>query len=52
LFDTRIVAVGGVQRQQYVVSPDGQRFLINTAGDESTTLPITMVINWHGSSQQ
>jgi len=52
LFDTRIVAVSGVQRQQYVVTSDGQRFLINTTGDESTTPAITMVLNWRGSSQQ
>ena len=52
LFDTRIVGVSGVQRQQYVVSPDGERFLINTTGDESSTPSITLVLNWRGSSQQ
>jgi serine/threonine protein kinase len=47
LFQTRIV--GGsqnLQGQQYAVAPDGQRFLINTAVDEATASPITIVTNW------
>jgi len=44
---------GGVEqsilnRQQYVVSPDGQRFLIGTGIQESVTLPITVLLNWKG----
>jgi len=31
--------------QQYAVSPDGQRFLVNTAKDEGATAPITLVLN-------
>jgi hypothetical protein len=48
LFQTRI-ALGGqqiTQQQQYVVSRDGQRFLINTIADESTASSITIVTNW------
>jgi eukaryotic-like serine/threonine-protein kinase len=32
-------------RQQYVVSPNGQQFLMTTT-EESTTPPITMILNW------
>ncbi len=48
LFQTRIVGGGtwARQRQQYVASPDGQRFLINCIEDESTASPITIVTNW------
>jgi hypothetical protein len=49
LFMTRIT--GGVQqtilnRQQYVVLADGQRFLIRTETQEPATLPITILLNW------
>ena len=30
---------------QYVVSPDGQLFLMNTLIDDIVT-PITMILNW------
>ena len=47
LFTTR---VGGALsfpfRQQYVVSSDGQRFLMNTVTDEEATAPITVILNW------
>jgi len=35
-------------RQQYVVSPDGQRFLINAATDAIDPPSITMILNWKG----
>ncbi len=31
---------------RYSVSPDGQRFLINTALEEATATPVTIVLNW------
>jgi serine/threonine protein kinase len=31
---------------QYVVSPDGQRFLVNTAAQEATAPPISVILNW------
>jgi eukaryotic-like serine/threonine-protein kinase len=31
--------------QQYMVSPDGQRFLMNTTSDEAAA-PITVLLNW------
>ncbi len=35
-----------VNRQQYDVSPDGQRFLMNVKVEEPTTPPITVITNW------
>ena len=32
--------------QQYDVSPDGQRFLINTLLEEEGATSITLVLNW------
>ena len=31
---------------QYVVAPDGQRFLMNTVVEDANTSPITVVLNW------
>jgi hypothetical protein len=33
-------------RNHYDVSPDGQRFLINTPVQDETTAPVTVVLNW------
>ena len=30
----------------YAVTADGQRFLVNTAVEQKTSSPITLVINW------
>ena len=47
LFQTK---VGGALQsnytQQYMVSPDGQRFLMNTVVDEAVS-PITILLNWN-----
>jgi Tol biopolymer transport system component len=47
LFPTRVAggAVQGIFRQQYDVSPNGQRFLINTVTEEAAP-PITLMLNW------
>ena len=46
LFATRVGgAVQSNYRQLYVISPDGQRFLMNTVTEEAT-LPITVILNW------
>ena len=42
-FDSSLLA-----RQQYVVSPDGQRFLINAATDAIDPPSITLILNWKG----
>jgi hypothetical protein len=31
------------------VTPDGQRFLMNTALDEATGSPVTIMLNWQGA---
>jgi hypothetical protein len=47
LFETHIGgAVQGFNKQQYAVSSDGQRFLLNVRPDEASTAPITVLINW------
>jgi serine/threonine protein kinase len=47
LFETHIGgAVQGFNKQQYVVSSDGQRFLMNVSADQATTAPITVLVNW------
>ena len=47
LFATHVGgAVQGINRQQYMVSPDGQRFLMNTVTQEASTSPITVILNW------
>jgi hypothetical protein len=33
-------------KQQYDVSPDGQRFLMNAIIEEAAS-PITVILNWH-----
>jgi eukaryotic-like serine/threonine-protein kinase len=43
LFDARAVAN---QRWMYDISPDGQRFLVNTLAEEAASAPITLVVNW------
>lgn len=46
-FATRIGgAVQGFDKHEYVVSPDGQRFLMNTITDVATTSPITVILHW------
>ena len=49
LFPVRIAGgpLPGRNRQQYAVSADGQRFLVNLVAGEGTTSPITVILNWH-----
>jgi eukaryotic-like serine/threonine-protein kinase len=48
LFATRVGgAVQASNPQQYVASPDGQRFLMNTLPEEGNASPITVILNWH-----
>jgi Tol biopolymer transport system component/DNA-binding winged helix-turn-helix (wHTH) protein len=51
LFATRVGgAVHSNDRQQYVVSLDGKRFLMNTLTE--STSPITVILNWKGKAAQ
>jgi eukaryotic-like serine/threonine-protein kinase len=48
LFPVRIAGgpLPGSFKQQYAVSSDGQRFLVNLAADEGVSSPITLILNW------
>jgi eukaryotic-like serine/threonine-protein kinase len=46
LFSKRFAPGGSLSKQQYDVSPDGQRFLINKIVGEPAVSPITIVTNW------
>ena len=48
LFAVRIAGgpVPGVNKQQYAVSSDSQRFLVNLAADEGAASPMTLILNW------
>ncbi len=47
LFATRVGgAVQGRDRQQYVVSADGQRFLMSILPEDPSPSPITVIVNW------
>jgi Tol biopolymer transport system component len=47
LFMTRIGgAIQGAFKQQYVVSADGQRFLMNSVVTPTATSPVTVILNW------
>ena len=47
LFMTRVGGwAAGLPGPQYVVSPDGLRFLMNTLTGEVITSPITVILNW------
>ena len=47
LFVTRIGgALQNFNEREYLVSTDGQRFLMNTVTDEASTSPITVILNW------
>jgi serine/threonine protein kinase len=49
LFQTHVGAVvQGGSSQAYVVSRDGQRFLVNTVAEVASSSPITMILNWRG----
>ena len=45
LFDTHALTIGNTG-SMYDVSPDGQRFLVNTLAEEAAPAPITLVVNW------
>jgi len=45
LFDTRALTIGNTGFM-YDVSPDGQRFLVNTLAEQAAPAPITLVVNW------
>ena len=47
LFEAPIRAEGITEyRSSFVVSPDGERFLVSTIAEEAARAPITVVVNW------
>jgi Tol biopolymer transport system component len=46
LFATRIASFANPYRTSYDVAPDGQRFLINSIGENATSPAISVIINW------
>lgn len=46
LFFTRVGEVQNISLYSYIVSPDGQRFLVDTVVEEATS-PITLILNWN-----
>jgi serine/threonine protein kinase len=47
LFDAGLRPEGLTEsRSSFVVTPDGQRFLVNTNAEEAAHIPITVVVNW------
>jgi hypothetical protein len=40
-----------INGHNYVVSPDGQRFLVNQLAEEATTAPIVMILNMQGPTR-
>ncbi|HYN06359.1 MAG TPA: protein kinase [Vicinamibacterales bacterium] len=47
LFNTGITASSIDRRNQYVVTPDGRRFLVNISAEDENAAPITVVLNWN-----
>jgi Tol biopolymer transport system component len=48
LFKTGITASFLDRRNQYVVTRDGERFLVNISAEDESSAPITVVMNWDG----
>jgi hypothetical protein len=54
LFPVRIAGgmLNSVVKQQYAVSADGQRFLVNLDTGDGTMSPITLIYNWKPKATQ
>jgi len=46
LFNTGITASFVDRRNQYLVTRDGQRFLVNVSAEDQNSAPITVIVNW------
>jgi hypothetical protein len=49
LFTARVGAIQDMSLQEYIVSPDGDRFLMDTALEEMPS-PINVILNWKSVS--
>ena len=52
LFNTGITASFVIRRNQYVVSRDGQRFLVNISAEDESPAPITVVLDWQAVAKK
>jgi Tol biopolymer transport system component len=52
LFNTGITTGFVDRRNQYVVTRDGQRFLVNISAEDENSAPITVVLNWEATSNK
>ena len=52
LFDTGIRASFVDRRNQYAITRDGQRFLVNVSAEDENSAPITVVLNWQARLKQ
>ena len=49
LFNTGITGSFVDRRNQYVVTRDGQRFLVNISAEDENSAPITVILNWNAT---
>ena len=52
LFDTGITGSFVDRRNQYVVTRDGTRFLVNVSSNDTNSAPITVILNWDAGRAQ
>lgn len=46
LFQTPVLGANDLIGSSWDVSPDGQRFLVNTAAEQQNAAPLTVLTNW------
>jgi hypothetical protein len=47
LFNTRVTSGHLDRRNQYLVTRDGQRVIVNLSQEDENPAPITVVVNWN-----
>jgi hypothetical protein len=52
LFDTGIRGGFLDRRNQYLVTKDGQRFLVNRSVEDENSAPLTVVMNWDAAHRK
>ena len=53
LFTTNVGSTAiNTNRQQYVVTPEGQSFVMNSVPERATASPITVILNWKAHAER
>jgi len=52
LFHSHVFSKSRAGKQQYAVSRDGQRFLMNVSLEDATPSPISVLLNWKPSKDK